>query len=112
MKYISNNKNKNNKSKRINQLEKLDDLTNDTLILVHNEEYGTCKIQLEDLISLLDLRYQLREEVSSNQFIEAISKVFIHDKYIENDKEEVEDDEDIEEENPDEEVDTEIAPII
>ena len=38
MKYISNNKNKNNKSKRINQLEKLDDLTNDTLILVHNEE--------------------------------------------------------------------------
>ena len=61
---------------RFDQLDRLYDITDDTIILVYNEEHGTCKLSINELLTFLDYHYQPREEVNSNNFIDAVNKVF------------------------------------
>ena len=77
MKYINGNEsNSVQGSTTIDKLNSLGQLTSDTVILVQNDKYGTCKLSLTDLLSFLDLRYEQRIESDPNTFIEAVDTVF------------------------------------
>lgn len=60
----------------INKLDPLTTLTEDTAILVYNPREGTRLITIEDLITLLDIRYEKNKNYDSNALIEAVDKVF------------------------------------
>ena len=60
----------------INKLGPLTTLSNDTSILVYNPNEGTRLITIEDLITLLDIRYQKNQNYNANDLINAVDKIF------------------------------------
>lgn len=77
MKYTC-NKNNTDTSKyvSISELQHLLSLTNDTAILVYNPNEGTKVITIEDLIMLLDIRYEKNKHYDANALIDAVDKIF------------------------------------
>ena len=60
----------------INKLEPLTTITEGTAILVYNPKEGTRIITIDDLITLLDIRYAKNQNYDNNTLINAVDKIF------------------------------------
>ena len=77
MKYTRNTDNNNTKQYvPINELGSISSLNNQDSLIIYSGKEGTGLITIEDLITLLDLRYAKNEIYNPNDLLNAIEKVF------------------------------------